>query len=482
MLRNQVDKHNMSRPMAAFRKLSDCSFGRSVGLICLVGALIRYRSQNPGLFSRWSMPFLIIITGAGFAMLLAIGKSCRQFIAPNALDKISPANLCFEVAVLSWGLGYLVNSIDNPINGGQIADLNFVGSSLPFSMVAYWIALVASVLGFAGLFIGNKQIASVKFREIAFAIWCVALVLVLSEGFLRFRFAIAPETQGFPTYATDLWKRKYIKLNSVGFRDAEHELRPVQKDVHRLVVVGDSYAFGWGIRDVSDRFGEQLATKLILRDGEKWESINASRGDTHTLDHIDFLRAILSLQPKIVILLYVFNDIDYLHPVTSRTGQSEAPLSLVERIHPVRILFRNSFLFQEIYVRARLHLYSQMVNSESSHDPYEEIDTMNIHMNDISRFVSMAKQAGATVAVVPFEIGILENEGVRQRYANFVRRCINHDIPVLPITAGVYTGYNFRQLTVNALDRHPNELANRLAAQAVSNQLASVHTTRTSIY
>ena len=236
------------------------------------------------------------------------------------------------------------------------------------------------------------------------------------------------------------------------------------------------------MRDISDRFGEQLASKLVLRDGEKWESINASRGDTHTLDHIDFLRDTLPLQPKIVILLYVFNDIDYLHPVTSRTGQSEAPLSLVERIHPVRILFRNSFLFQEIYVRARLHFYNQMVNSESSHDPYEELDTMNTHMNDISRFVSMARQAGATVAVVPFEIGILENEGVRQRYVNFVRRCINRDIPVLPITSGAYTGYNFRQLIVNVLDRHPNELANRLAAEAVTNQFPSVHTTRTSIH
>ena len=77
---------------------------------------------------------------------------------------------------------------------------------------------------------------------------------------------------------------------------------------------------------MSDRFGEQLATKLkILRDVKNGQSINASRGDTHTLDHIDFLIAYLSLQWKVSSYFYMCSmTFDHLHPVTSRTGQSEA--------------------------------------------------------------------------------------------------------------------------------------------------------------
>lgn len=436
-----------------------------------MGGLVRYRSENATVFEMWSLPFFIIIVVVGFATLLTIGMSCKQLFDPHAVGSISPAALCFDVAVLFWGVGYFVNSMDNPVDGGQIAELNALGSSLPFSTVTYWIAFAALVLGFAGSFVGKGQMTSTRSREIAFAVWCVAVVLVLSEGILRFRYVIAPETQGFPTYATDLWKRKHVKLNSTGFRDSEHPVGSVQQNVHRLLVVGDSYAFGWGLKQIEDRFGEQLVGKLTVLMGKKWESLNASRGDTHTLDHLEFLRHMLPFNPEIVILLYVFNDIDYLRSVTPRRGQSETPQSVVERLHPVRVLFKNFFLFQEAYVRARLHFYS----SQYSDDPYEDMGAMNVHMNDISRFVSIAGEAGASVAVVPFEIGVIENEGIRSRYDKFVRRCVDHGIPVWPIKTDAFAGYDIQQLSVNVLDRHPNELANRLAAQAVFNEFASAY-------
>ena len=75
--------------------------------------------------------------------------------------------------------------------------------------------------------------------------------------------------------------------------------------------------------------------------------INASRPDTHTLEHIEFLRRMLQFQPEIVVLVYVFNDIDYLHSVTSRGGVAGSNFSLM------RVLFLTSYLLQELYVRLR---------------------------------------------------------------------------------------------------------------------------------
>ena len=48
--------------------------------------------------------------------------------------------------------------------------------------------------------------------------------------------------------------RTHVRLNRQGFRDIDHALK-ADPGVRRLLVVGDSIAFGWGVPDPKDRFG-----------------------------------------------------------------------------------------------------------------------------------------------------------------------------------------------------------------------------------
>ena len=440
--------------------------GRAIGLALFLAGLIKYRSyENRPVLGFWSYPFLIMIIAAAALLLAAIVSSWRaQRRLPQPSTPHRLRRNCLDLGVLCWGLGYWLSAVDAPDSGGRITDLNFFGSVLPAAAFFEWGALVCLTSAIATFWTPRHE---GKWANGVLVIWTIVFLLLAGEGVYRSVAMVAPASKGYPTYSSTLWERRYVQLNENGFRDVEHAITK-DKHTHRLLIVGDSYAYGWGIAQSKDRFGEQLANRLKQRTGENWESINGSRPDTHTLDHIKFLKSVLAYRPDVIILLYVFNDIDYMHAVTHRQGAVEipvqAPRSVLDRVHPIRIFYKNSYLFQEAYVHFRpfyYRLYGGQVN-----DPYANSSLLFPHLNDISRFVTTAAQAGALVRVVPFDVATTANADVSRRYEDFVNRAVAFGIPVWSISQA-FTGYDFNQLTVNKLDRHPNELANRLAADLV---------------
>ena len=67
--------------------------------------------------------------------------------------------------------------------------------------------------------------------------------------------------------------------------------------------------------------GEKLVEHLKKRTTVQWEVMNASLGDTETLAHIQVLETMQTYHTDVILLLYAFNDIDYLVPVTPREGR-----------------------------------------------------------------------------------------------------------------------------------------------------------------
>jgi hypothetical protein len=180
----------------------------------------------------------------------------------------------------------------------------------------------------------------------------------------------------------------------------------------------------------------------------------------------------INARPDVIILLYVFNDIDYLSQVTHREGQSEAPKTVFERLEPTRLLYKNSYLFQELYVRVRLLSYSSKDSKDIRMDPYSDRAVIDRHMQDLLRFVSMARGAAAQVFIVPFDISVNVDANVRLRYKKFIADMMGADIPTWSADEA-FSGHVYDDLTVNILDRHPNELANDLLAEALVGRMAS---------
>jgi GDSL-like Lipase/Acylhydrolase family len=449
-----------------------CHLGRTIGLALFFLASLAYRSQNPAVLGIWSWPYLIIVSTAGALLFASVMHSwtCRRHVQLRREDP-SLQSVCVDLAILLWGSGYVFNGFEAARNWGQIADLNFFGSSNPPAVLLFWGAMLTALLSLAGtvVFLGRTS----RVGSGMVAIWVTVMVLLVAEGGLRLWAVLAPQPQGYPTYTTALWSRKFASLNQLGFRDAEHTALK-SPDVKRLLIVGDSLAFGWGITNTDDRFGEQLAAHLRKQTATNWEVLNASLGDTDTLTHIQYLQTMQRYQPDVILLLYAFNDIDYVMPVTPREGPSEPMTGLRDRLSPVRLLFTNCFLFQEVYVRLRMLAYQASSASEGQayEDPYHDNAILDRHLQDVSRLVSLASRTGAIVAIVPFDIKIAASPPHRRRYEHFVQAAMAQGLPVWSAGPEVFARYAYKDLIVNKLDSHPNALAHQLLASCIADKLS----------
>lgn len=300
----------------------------------------------------------------------------------------------------------------------------------------------------------------------------ILVIALFGEGYVRIRVAVAPSMEGFPTYSTFAWRRRYVKLNKEGFRDPEHSLTrdPVKP---RLLLIGDSFGFGWGIRRLEDRIDNQIALQLDSQTGRQWEVLNASRPGADTLDETGFLNQMVKYKPDIVVLIYIFNDIDYLIP--------PRPVNALWRNRFLRFCWSNSYLFQGLYLRLRTIFYrfghsfsgSSLVSddlTEAEFAAYNNPETMARHLTDLAHFAEIARGAGAKVLIAPFDFAVMVQPSAVARYENFVRQVSLRGIPICSLEHE-WDGFTLRDLTVSPADGHPNEKADRMASRAIADCL-----------
>jgi hypothetical protein len=144
-----------------------------------------------------------------------------------------------------------------------------------------------------------------------------------------------------------------IQLNSRGLRDEEIPLAK-PGDEKRILVLGDSVAFGWGVSQ-GETFSDYMEPLLDERTGDRWQVINTGVNGYNTDQEARFLLTEgIRYSPDYVLLVYVSNDIEpRLDPnsITWRRYPSW-PSSLPEAMDRVR---QSSFLFQLTRLFARMH-------------------------------------------------------------------------------------------------------------------------------
>jgi hypothetical protein len=430
--------------------------GTSLGFALFAFSLLLYRSHRERpVFAIWSYPFFALVAltylGLAFWILRMLSAGRRTNWAPRTKGAI----VSFDLGILLWGVAYFISTMEDNKNAGRLTDLNLVGSTVPVAAILEWLALCLWAL--ATLLAIRPKLAA-RHGNVVVSVAATVFTLLALEGGLRVYLAIFPVTEGFPTYAGELWTRRYVSLNSEGFRDVEHS-KVADPSVHRLLVVGDSYAYGEGIKRTEERFGEQLSGRLTRATRESWVSLNASKGGTNTLDHIEFLRKMLLYRPQLVVLLYVFNDIEYLHPVV--------PDLRASKYSPLGVLYSNSYLFQQIYM---LFIRASAAGQADPVTVYEDDQLVSRHVADIKRFVALAEDNGARAFVVPVDPSTARPGGPRPGHRNFVRLAEQAGVPIIS-TLELFKGVEYTELIVNWLDRHPNERAIGIASASLGDEL-----------
>ena len=97
-------------------------------------------------------------------------------------------------------------------------------------------------------------------------------------------------------------------FNEIGLRDAA--IGPKAPGELRILVLGDSVTMGWGVAE-EDTFCHQLEGALRKRLEREVRVINSGVGGYNTAQELAFFRRHgLALQPDLVLLLYVRNDVE----------------------------------------------------------------------------------------------------------------------------------------------------------------------------
>lgn len=148
-----------------------------------------------------------------------------------------------------------------------------------------------------------------------------------------------------PREVTYYLGRNRVVLNSRGLRrnsDIAYD-KPVGEK--RVLVLGDSVAFGWGVNQ-GETFSELMEPLLQNRTAENWKVLNSGVNGYNSEQEAKYFRIEGSrYSPDIVILIYVPNDVEPSIPTLhSKTGWPSSPWEGIGRVRQHCLLYQLAML------------------------------------------------------------------------------------------------------------------------------------------
>ena len=297
----------------------------------------------------------------------------------------------------------------------------------------------------------------------------VTPVLLAGETYFRF-FYDTTDSLAY-TRVSERWVHRHWHVNNAGCRDNVDYSPTLVPGKRRISFVGDSFTAGHGIKDVEDRFPNRLR-----RAHPDWEiqvlaSVGLDTGNELALMKKAFARG---YQVDQVVLVYCLNDIGDLMP-----PQADATGRVLAELDSSSWLWRNSYmmnLWHHHYTASRdpyLGNYCSFVREAYSGPLWEQ------QKERLKAFRDLVEAHGGRLAVVtfPFLHALGPNYEYQFIHDKLDRLWQEMGVAQLDLLS-VYEGLPSSQLTVNRYDAHPNECANKLAAEAIDKWLQQLNSTR----
>ena len=320
---------------------------------------------------------------------------------------------------------------------------------------------------------GEERTARSLVSYLAMSVFSVGLFFALSllamEYGLRWYYRDVLSTSRV-TYFYNRSLGKFMKeRNSLGFRGTQFEI--AKGNVYRIVVIGDSFAWGQGVLPYTERFPELFARMLAEKyPGLRFEVINMGLAGMNLPQHIQFQNFTLQLHPDYVLYQWYVNDME-----TSREGAAafKTPTLGIPRAWHV-VLIQHSviyYLLQELYREVRVatgkqQSYTQYM-TERFKDPSSQSSVAAQKLLDA--LAKGFRQKGIPFGIVLFpEFSGLTGNPLGFLQARMLSFCAEQRLQCLDLTPD-YMPYQdrMRELWANRFDAHPSKLAHRIAAEKI---------------
>lgn len=240
-----------------------------------------------------------------------------------------------------------------------------------------------------------------------------------------------------------------VDINSDGLRDKEYQVE--KGDKYRIVFLGDSLTFGWGVED-EDTFATILETEMSST--QPTEIINFGTGNYNTEQEVNlFIEKGLKYNPDKVVLFYFINDAE-ITPQKSGLwflGYSHFVSFYWSRINSMINNLFPSKSFKEYYESLYDEDQQGWINSR----------TAIIQLRDICKSKGIELQ----VVLLP-ELHDVNNEIFANVYDNLSLFLEENDIDYLNLAKLFENHPNQLELWVSYDDAHPNDVAHRKIAES----------------
>jgi hypothetical protein len=281
------------------------------------------------------------------------------------------------------------------------------------------------------------------------------------------------EGGGYAPVRTDTRERR--PLNALGYRDLERTLAKPE-GVRRAVCLGDS--FTWGVGVLFDDTWPQRLERLLARErGERWEAVNLGEPGLNTVQEASKLAAEgLAYQPDVVVLGYVLNDSEdgdaaevrrAAEWVEERQQGAAAPPSLFDRSALVRLVKGR--------LRATLENRRRIAGFRSMYA--EDYAGWKAGREALRAIGGLCREAGVPLVVAVFPLfGNRLDAGYpfAELHAKVALAAGEGGAKVVDLLPQ-YRDLDWRTLVVDGPnDEHPNEVAYRIASQAIARAVDGV--------
>ena len=312
-------------------------------------------------------------------------------------------------------------------------------------------------------FVWQNSKGKIRFlaQNISLSVFSILIVLIFLELFF-YSFAQS-DALGY-TLASRNWFKRYWIKNSLGYRDVEWTAQRLEGRT-KIMVVGDSFVAGYGLKNKEDIFSYVLGQQL----GDDYAVMNVGRNGVNMEGAIENALD-YPYEPDIMILTIYVNDIDGTAP---DKGASHPPALQVDVPALLAPLVENSYAANFFYWRMyRLGakewdntywnwLLSRYDDPEIWQAYREQLLLINAYMTKNNKKL--------IVVVFPHLTAVEESRPFTSKMVDLFSR---RGVPVLDV-ANLVEGIDSNKLIVNAFDPHPSRFLHHLVGKELYNLVSN---------
>lgn len=301
------------------------------------------------------------------------------------------------------------------------------------------------------------------------ALAAVGVSLLLAEGVARQRWE-APWYQRLLTEQRG-WQRPHHRLNRFGLRGPDVEV-PKPPGVRRVLVLGDSFTYGLGVRNERAPFPAVLQRELNRdwpRGRGPYEVLNGGISGSLTGQWVDLLRRVgPQLEPDVVLAVFFLRDgtrdrtiSDFFGVIRDEIAQRNADSALYQLSYLVRWI-------RDLQDRRRVaRAYTETLLDAYFGSPEQTVQ-WDLAQRHLLMLRDMARAQGAVFGLAVFPMLVELDEGYPFRAVSdlLMEFAAARGIPAHDLLPA-FLGREAADLWVSPLDQHPNEAGHAVAADSL---------------